>query len=169
MSTSQSLPKFKKVDGEKIPDVKQYVVDYLYDKPDAQVFIGCDSKVRTKYTYYVTVIVLYTPGKGGHVIYSTESGKKLVKEDIFPRLWHEVELSAKVAEVLQQAITKPITVHIDISTHEEHGSNIVHRAATGFLKGMGMDFKSKPEAWAAMRAADMLTRHNRYLFKEETA
>jgi predicted RNase H-related nuclease YkuK (DUF458 family) len=153
---------FKTVDGDNIKSISDYVIDKMIHNPDGQIYIGCDSKVKDKATLYVLVIVIRYPGKGAHVVYATNRGAKFGKADMEQRLWTEVGYAVNLGLYLRDKMSYPIEVHIDISPHAKDRSNKLFKAATGWLSGTGLPHKEKPDAFAAMRAADMLTRHNRY-------
>jgi predicted RNase H-related nuclease YkuK (DUF458 family) len=51
-------------------------------------------------------------------------------------------------------------VHIDINPNPRYKSNVAVKEALGYVKGnLGIDAKIKPDAFAAMHAADHLVRH----------
>ena len=59
---------FTTIKGTKINPV-DYIRDYMSTHNDIQIFVGCDSQNTKETTTYVTAIVLYSPGNGGHVHY----------------------------------------------------------------------------------------------------
>lgn len=147
------MNKFKKVNGEIIEDIKEYINNYIVEYPDVELYIGTDSEQNRTYTTYVTVIGLLRPRKGVHIIFKKIKVKKI--KDIFSRLWNEVEYSKIIAEDLKD-INKNITVHIDINNDNREKSNMVHDSAVGYLKGLGYMVESKPNSWLASKAADKL-------------
>lgn len=163
--------KFKKLSGETIKDLGKYVIGKMIEESDPHIYVGCDSKVKEGHTYFIIVIVLRYPGRGAHVLYREEKTKKFLRADLYERLWKEIEFAVSAGISLREKVSYPISIHVDISPNEENLSSRIHASATGYLKGMaqsyGLDWACKPEAWAAMRAADMLTRHNRYYYKED--
>jgi predicted RNase H-related nuclease YkuK (DUF458 family) len=153
---------FKKLGGEKIDNISDYILDIMIHNPHGQIYIGCDSKVKEKATQYVLVVVIRYPNKGAHVVYATQRGKKFGKADMEQRLWTEVGYAVNMGLYIRDKMSYPIEVHIDISPNPKDKSHKLFKAATGWLSGTGLEHKEKPDAFAAMRAADMLTRHNRY-------
>lgn len=153
---------FKKLNGEKIESISDYVIDRMIHNPEGQIYIGCDSKVKDRLTSYVLVVVIRYPGKGAHVVYATQAGQKFGKADMEQRLWTEVGYAVNLGLHLRERMSYPIEVHIDISPNPKDRSHKLFKAASGWLSGTGLPHKEKPYAFAAMRAADMLTRHNRY-------
>lgn len=153
---------FSKLDGTPIEDELKYILDIITTRPDAKLYVGVDSKVKAKSTYYVIVIVIRYPGKGAHIIYTTVNGKKHFKADMEQRLWQEVYYAIELGLWLNNRLSSGVEVHIDISPYPRDKSHKLHDAAVGWLTGVGLDFAVKPYAFAAMRAADAITRTNRY-------
>jgi len=147
---------FKFFNGNIISDYKTYVNDYIKMYPETTIIVGTDSEQYRNNTTYVTVIGLLRPRKGVHIIYTKERVKKI--KDIFTRLWNEIEYSRTIADDLSKSLIKtdPITVHIDINNNKKEKSNMVHDSAMGYLKSLGYNVESKPNSWAASKAADML-------------
>ena len=44
--------KFKKFGGERIPDVIEYIKDYIKENPKVTISLGCDSVQRRRKTIY---------------------------------------------------------------------------------------------------------------------
>lgn len=175
---------FKKIDGEIIENVAQYIKDYFAQKRNEsidgfEIFIGTDSqRVRKgRLTLYATVICLYTIGKGAHIIYTktkrndiaptarkSKRGNKVRPADsgLFYRLQWEVEYSMQVANYLNRnnvfAECGIAQVHLDISANADNDSNIVYSYAVGYAKNAGYNPRVKPEAIAASYAADFMVR-----------
>ena len=182
---------FKLFGGTQIPDVGQYVLDYVTKYPDTMVFIGTDSTQLRKQTLYATAIMLYHPGAGAHIIYKRYRLPKI--KDLFNRLWNEVEYTKTVAEYIDVTLRGNYTflwnkdtlreyknmlrmpndielkeanmklqferlvfTDLDFNPSENHKSNVVHDAAVGTLKGLGFRVRTKPTAWAATCAADLV-------------
>lgn len=178
MSTSV----FRKVDGEIITDVAQYIKDYFAKKREEssdgfEIFIGTDSqRIRKgRMTIYATVICLYTVGKGAHIIYTktkrndiaptarkNKKAGRMGDTGLFYRLQWEVEYSMQVANYLNRnnvfAECGIAQVHLDVSANPENDSNIVYSYAVGYAKNAGYNARVKPDAPAASYASDMIVR-----------
>jgi predicted RNase H-related nuclease YkuK (DUF458 family) len=153
------MERFQKVDGTKIPDLGEYVVNYLgATNHDIKVFIGCDSMQAGDKTSYVLAICLYETGKGAHVIIRRDIIPRI--KDLFIRLWQEIEYSKDVADYLTEYLLlhfdRPVElcIHVDTNPKKSAGSNKVYEAAKGYLKGIGYDAEFKPLSPAASFAAD---------------
>jgi hypothetical protein len=176
---------FKKFDGKVINDISAYVNGWLSDKDKCEIHIGTDSQVKNNSVIYVTVICMWEVGKGVHIIYEKEAlprSAKLVpfkaqdfkkrnpdkkfkpkQEDLFLRLWGEIERTKTVADIISSHLLRnmhkapvSINVHLDINPDEKHGSNVAYQAGVGYFQGQEYDVFAKPDAWAASHAADML-------------
>ena len=70
--------KFKKFGGEFIPDITEYLKEFLVKDPNATITVGCDSiQMRRKTTYAITIMLYNTDiKKGAHVVFFRESCAK---------------------------------------------------------------------------------------------
>jgi len=172
------MKQFKQFGGRIIDDVQQYVKDYIRENPEVDIYVGSDSLNHRRHTKFVTVICFVHPGNGGHIIFQRYSEKKIraKKEDydkakantkndkfwkdtLFPRMWKEVQDSADTAlEILPAVGKRIITVDLDLNPNDRHQSNVAHDAGVGYIKSLGFKCRTKPEAWAASCAADMLAK-----------
>ena len=160
------MESFKKFGGEIIPDLGEYVRDYISKYPDVKVFVGCDSEQYRNHTQYAVVVVLYHEKNGGHYIFYREKVKKI--KDLFARLWREVEQVLAVGEYLEKELEgfykrenpleKLVELHIDLNPNPMHKSNSVFSVGVGTLKGHGFRVKTKPHAWAASCSSDLICR-----------
>jgi predicted RNase H-related nuclease YkuK (DUF458 family) len=124
--------KFKKLGGEFIENLGEYVREYVLNHPGVSVYIGCDSdEVNASTLCYVSTICFYDEFRkdGVHYIFSREfvdSKRKLitrtgdVKEDkkkvkeakqdnIFNKIWGEVERLAEIGLYFEEQLADLIT------------------------------------------------------------
>jgi len=151
---------FKTVQGIKIPDVAEYIKNYISQHSDdnIELIIGSDSQNYGKYTMYATVVVMYNTGHGGHVIVQKEKTEKERIRSV--RLMNEVYRSISVAEELKkEGLPKPSYIDIDINPNIKYKSNEVFDSAVGLVKGMGYDCRYKTLGVQATYAADFAVRH----------
>ena len=150
---------FKKFSGEKLPDVSQYVKDYIKEHKlsDIEIMIGTDSQNKGRNTTYSTVIVLYTPGHGGHCVFKRwKTPKETVRQ---VRLLKEVEESINLAnELVENGCPKPKYIDIDINPNPKFKSNEVYTTAKGWIESMGYEVRCKTIAPLVTTAADWLVR-----------
>lgn len=157
---------FKKLDGTKIEDIATYIDNYIMKFSDEtfEIFIGTDSqKVRKRnLVYYSSVICIYRRGKGAHIIYTKEKRNDI--NGILDRLREEVNYSIGLAVYLRENEIlydkNIVSLHLDLSPNIENKSNKIFKEMSGWVSGMGFDWRGKPDACAASYASDMVVRMN---------
>lgn len=137
----------------------------------SSVYIGCDSQVeykrdpktgkKVRYADYATVVILHMDSRHGCKIFHDHvrevdygSNKNLV-----PRLMMEVNKSIEAYEAIKDVLgDRYHEIHLDVNSDPIHASNAVTAQAIGWVKGLGLEARIKPEAFAASRAADQCVR-----------
>ena len=149
--------KFRTLSNRKQIDLIDYVTQYLKNNPDTEILVGCDSQNYTAGTVYATVIALYKPKGGAHILFNKET---LPLESVRQiRLMNEVWKSIEAAEALKEAgLPKVKYIDIDINPDKRYKSNEVLRSAVGLVEGMGYTVRYKSMGVAATYAADMLVK-----------
>ena len=128
--------KFKKLGGDFIEDIGQYVREYVKNNPNVTIYVGCDSdEVNASTLCYVSTICFYDELKrdGIHYVFCREfisSKRKLVaktgdakedkkrlkdakQENIFNKIWGEVERLAEIGLYLEDVLSdvmNPMTI-----------------------------------------------------------
>jgi predicted RNase H-related nuclease YkuK (DUF458 family) len=133
---------FKTLSNRKTVDLVDYVKAYLNDNPDTELLVGCDSQNYAYNTTYATVVALYKPKGGAHVLFNKEI---LPLERVRQvRLMNEVWKSIEVAELLKNSGLPQVKyIDIDINADEKYKSNIVLTSALGLIKGLGYEARYK--------------------------
>ncbi len=177
---------FQKFDGESIPDISKYVIEWVKDKGPCEIHVGTDSQVKSKTITYVTVVCIWEIGKGVHIVYKKDNIESYIKmlpfkmndrrrrgskrpkpkeDDMIRRLWGEVERTKEAADILARSILEfglhtdlKIKVHLDINPNPIHGSNKAYDMGVSQFDTTRFGIYTKPQAWAASHAADMLVR-----------
>jgi predicted RNase H-related nuclease YkuK (DUF458 family) len=152
------VTKFKTLYGQPINDIIPYIKDYLSTRSNVEILIGCDSQsYRNTKTVYGTVIALYTPGKGAHVLCTKESVE--IERTTSVRLLNEVWKSVELAEFLKNnGLPKPTWIDIDLNPDPKYKSNSVLRQAVGLVTGMGYKVRYKQLGALIHYAANHLVR-----------
>lgn len=169
---------FRKLTGELIEDVNQYVKDWVAKNPHGQIIVGCDSQEYSRFVKYAIAIVMhykdkYGAGHGAHVIKSIvmdrthktpkkamrfkNGGKSFDTSLLQSKLWREVELTVQAAELLSDC-EKKITIHVDYNSKPGEVSNVLYAPGLGYAQGLGYEAYGKPHAWCASAVADALCR-----------
>lgn len=140
----------------------------LDSSEETKIYIGADS-VRFKkgfnkdgtdkwFARYATVIVVHKDGRHGCAVFHDVVTLPDYGQ-LRTRLLTEVQLSIEAFSAIEDVMgNRGLEVHLDVNPDPVHASNIVSSEAAGWVLGMGLKPKIKPEAWAASTAADYCAR-----------
>jgi predicted RNase H-related nuclease YkuK (DUF458 family) len=119
-----------------------------------KVYIGTDSQVK-HVVDFATVIVFLREKNGGFMfVQNTQSYSKLhLKERILLEVSKSIEIAYELCDLFIEYDIE-MEVHADINTSAQFKSNDSLNEAMGYIKGMGFNFKAKPEAFASSCCAD---------------
>lgn len=108
---------FKRFGGEYIPDIIEYIKNYLKNIPTATITVGCDSIQKRRRTLYAVTIMLYDNDikNGAHVVFFRESCSKI--RDNNERLYKEAQYLHDVATYLDKELSD-FYVRKDLSDFE---------------------------------------------------
>ena len=128
---------FRKSSGENIPNLEEYVRNYVETHPNIDVMIGTDSQTEGGKTKFSTVVAMYdhgdgVQGHGAHCVYKRWSVPKYRKEQRFDRL-----------KSLRDAGIKIKFVDIDINPKKGTGSNPAFDASKGWVEAEGFECRWK--------------------------
>jgi predicted RNase H-related nuclease YkuK (DUF458 family) len=210
--------RFKKFGGDHIPDIVEYLKDYVKNDPTTTISVGCDSIQKRKRTIYACTIMLYNTDikNGAHVVFFRENIDKI--RENFERLHKEAQFCYDIADFLntelngfyerkdlteierkrykfhllrcngeyehlqvhqEDSFVKNLTltdfertnvynlvdIHVDFNPSEgtvnekgvsKNKSKLAYKALVTWLKGLNYRVYSKPCAWGATSAADLL-------------
>lgn len=98
--------RFKRFGGEYIPDIIEYLSEYIQKDPSVTISVGCDSIQKRKRTIYACTIMLYNTDirNGAHVVFFRENIEKI--RDNFERLHKEAQFCHDIAEFLDVELSK---------------------------------------------------------------
>lgn len=120
-----------------------------------KICIGTDSQVRGKNIGFATVIVFLREGKGGFMFINSEvlTQKMAIRERMIHEVSKSVTLAYELSDIWDQ-YNIDLEIHADINTDASFKSNVALKEAMGYIKGMGYEFKAKPNAFASSSCAD---------------
>jgi predicted RNase H-related nuclease YkuK (DUF458 family) len=148
---------FKTLSSKKKINIIDYIKTYLNENPNVDILIGCDSQNYSYNTVYATVIALYIPGNGAHILYNKENLELEKIRSI--RLMNEVWKSIEIAELLRNnGLPRAKYIDIDLNPDKRYKSNEILRSAVGLVEGMGYTVRYKSLGVMATYAADMLVK-----------
>lgn len=146
---------FKRLSDHKEVDLIPLLKELIGGISDVKIYVGTDSQTVGSYTNYATVIVLHWGNRGANVFYSKEKLPRI--NDMFKKLWGEVERSIEIAEfMLNNGLPKVTYIDLDYNPDPQYKSNNVLRSAIGYVESMGYEARVKPEAIIASSCADFV-------------
>lgn len=109
--------RFKKFNNEFIPDIIEYLKEYISKEPNVTISVGCDSIQKKRKTLFAVTLMLYNQDikNGAHVVFYRENSPKI--RDNFQRLSREVELALQLADFLEENL-KEVYQRCDITLFE---------------------------------------------------
>ena len=128
---------------------------------ESSVYIGCDSlRIPAKNkAVFSTVIVLHKDSKHGCNLFHN----KVIIPDfgqMKPRLLTEVQYALEAYYAIEDIIEdRRLEIHIDVNPDPKYASNVVTNEAFGWVRGLGLQARIKPDSFAATTAADHCVRH----------
>lgn len=123
-----------------------------------EIFIGSDSKQKHNCYEFCTVIGIRQPNKNGVKLYY-EKIKLYSKMSIPERLVREVAYSIECYNEIESLIkNNSVEIHIDVNNNKRYKSHNVYKTVIGMVKGLGVNYKVKPQAHMATSAADYFIR-----------
>jgi len=108
---------------------------------------------------YVTVIAVHLEGNKGAKVFPFFDRVPRIAS-MRQRLAQEVYYSlGKYNEIADVIGNRDFYIDLDYHPSDQHKSNQVVKEAVGVVRGMGLQYRLKPESYAATCAADWLGRH----------
>jgi predicted RNase H-related nuclease YkuK (DUF458 family) len=97
--------RFKKFGGDYIPDIIEYLKDYIEKDPNITITVGCDSIQKRRKTIYAITIMLYNGDvkNGAHVVFFRDSLDKV--RDNQERLYKEALYLNEVGTYLNDELS----------------------------------------------------------------
>jgi predicted RNase H-related nuclease YkuK (DUF458 family) len=133
--------------------------EYISD--GGRVFIGTDSQIQGDICVFATAICLHDmKGKRYSKYFFRKSREKTKLFKILrSRIMKEVQNSLDVYMLLLERYPDvDIEIHVDIGRTSRSATRVFVDTVTGWLKGVGVDCKIKPDSWASSSMADRHTK-----------
>jgi predicted RNase H-related nuclease YkuK (DUF458 family) len=98
--------RFKKFGGEYVDNIVEYISEYIKDRPNITIAVGCDSIQKRRRTMYAITVMLYDIDvkNGAHVLFYRKNEAKI--RDNNERLYNEAKYLYEVGSYLDQELTK---------------------------------------------------------------
>lgn len=128
----------------------------LNSSETSSIYVGCDSITSYRDTTFALVVVIHIDSSKGGMVFAKKT-KESRKMDVRERLMKEVELAVGLSlEIIDVIGHRNFELHLDINPDPIHKSNVVMAAACGYASAQGLEYRIKPDAFAATYAADAL-------------
>ena len=136
--------------------VEKTIQNELKEGYKLKICISTDSQVRGGNIGFATVIVFLREGKGGFMYIKSEvvSQKMAIRERMIQEVSRSVSLAYELSDLWDKYTDVELEIHADINTDASFKSNVALKEAMGYIKGMGYEFKAKPNAFASSSCAD---------------
>ena len=155
---------WKNYNGKIINNLEDEIVNIIKkSNNNLKIIVGTDSQVIDKRISFVTAIVFWSIGHGGHFIYLKEYQQnidklKVMQNRLFRQAVKSVQIANKLQEILKKYSLKVDEIHLDVNSDKKHKSSRIAPSCVGYVKWCGFQPKIKPQAFVASVVADYLTR-----------
>ena len=147
---------FRTINGNKI-DLASHIKEYLTTHKDVHIYVGSDSQNKAKTTTYVTTVVMYSPGKGGHIVYNKVRSDR--ENDKRTRLIKETMMSLETANlIIDNDLPSPEFIDLDINGNKKFKSFNCLEEAMNIVCAYGFKCRCKTTGQVAAHCADWFVR-----------
>lgn len=147
--------------GEPIPFLELLSLVDKYILSGGKLFIGTDSQIKNDGCTFVTAICLHGRADKFYATYFFNR-QKVEKEPykvLRVRIMKEVQNSIDIAmSLIEKHPNAEIEVHVDVGKTQRSATRHFVDAINGWIKGVGLKCKIKPDSWAACSVADSHTK-----------
>lgn len=147
--------KWRSCDGTTWVNVDEFINKHI----EHEFYIGTDSHVYGKTVKFSTALIAWNRGHGATMLDFTQ--KTPYGDSLRQRLLAEATRSLAMAYYLDTRIPADaiINIHLDVNPSVKYESGAWKEQLVGMIVAQGTRFRAacKPDAWAAMSAADYKT------------
>ena len=132
----------------------------LHTRRDGKVYVGADSQLGGEFCTFVTVICLHG-GLDRNKKYFFKKEKVSAKKigNLRHRINQEVIRSLSTLSFIVENVPRAnIEIHVDIGMSDRSRTKPFVDSIVGWVKGLGVSCKVKPDAWASASVADRHTK-----------
>ena len=157
--------------GMPLVDYLEMIIDEQHELGNRlKICVGTDSQKRGKGFQYATAILIEMKkpvDMGNNTIEYKGIGAKVIsgvfheryRPKIRERMLKEVQLSISVCFEIVDLVDLyniDLEIHADVNPNPRWASNVAFKEVKGYCEGMKLEYKVKPEAYAASSGADKL-------------
>ena len=129
-----------------------------YIKSGGKIFIGTDSQIKGDSIVFASAICLHGSFKDRKYATYFFSKSRLEREEYSAlryRIMQEVQRSIDLAiSLIEKYPSADVEVHVDVGLTKKSATRKYVDTINGWLKGMGIGCKMKPDSWASSAIAD---------------
>ena len=132
-----------------------------YVSSGGKVFVGTDSQLKSDCCVFVNAICLHknTGKKYAKYYFSRARLENSDYKVLRVRIMKEVQDSIQIAlDLMERHPNMDLEVHVDIGRTQKSATRKFADAISGWLKGVGIPCKMKPDSWASSSVADWHTK-----------
>jgi len=131
-----------------------------YSSKGCTLYVGADSMLISDTCVFAVVIALHDRDHRiakyfYRKIKKTESKYRDIKLKILEEVAYAVDAAHFILEKCPEA---KLEIHVDISTKKSHKSSTLYSTIKGWIAGLGVPLKVKPDSWASSSIADWHTK-----------
>ena len=152
--------KWLKLDKSPVLDMGSAIKEAcLLEGKNKMVVVATDSQMHDHKQEYVTVVVIYTYGKGGTTFHTkTFTGEpRSLRDKLTNEAWLSIRTAWEVEKLLPHDMD--LSVHLDVNPDERWASSKYHDELYWLTKGQGFKVFTKPYAWGASYVAEFVAKH----------
>lgn len=149
--------------NKSLHDILIYTLIQIQDvgSENVEVWFGTDSQNHGRKTHFVSVICVYRKRKGAKVFIWKDKTDRVQsnRQRMIHEAWRTFDVAKAVEKEIEDREMIPLldikfVVHVDVNPDPMFESNKAIKEVTGWLSGMNIPFKVKPNSHAATFAAD---------------
>ena len=131
-----------------------------YSSKGCTLYVGADSMLISETCVFAVVIALHDRDhKIAKYFYRKIKKTESKYRDIKLKILEEVNLAVEAAHfILESCPEAKLEIHVDISTKKSHKSSSLYSTVKGWVAGLGVPLKVKPDSWASSSIADWHTK-----------
>mgnify|MGYP001296466990 CR=1 FL=1 len=139
-----------------LAEIEEYVCS------GGKIFVGTDSQIKGDVVVFASTICLH--GNLSNRKYATYFFNKThldrsVNQELQKRIMQEVQLSIDLTMLLIERYPRAeVEIHVDVGTTNKSKTRKYVDMINGWLLGMGIGCKMKPDSWASSAVADHHTK-----------
>ena len=148
-------------DFEQKSYTKEEVIEQIkeYDRLGYDIYIGTDSQIFRRKISIATCICFHSENLGcAKIFYVKERIKKRDYPSLRARMMLEAYRSVELAYELQELVSNPITIHVDVGDTYRSATARYEQELQNLVTGQGFGCAIKPDSWAASSVADRVAK-----------